>query len=700
MNKMLLLFCAAIVSVICQAGDLSRNVEIWPKESDSCCAPNYLDFFQHDHNRINQYPQHSMCIGRTNTLQAQKFLHDMKSRCDMLSRPIRSSIPNPQDEIFLQQTDEALYVSQSGDMWGNDISANALPLPLFLYGLESSNDVMSPLPSVYNIAECVVSELRVADESCDIVGSNQIDDHQSLNDHKLEQLELSSVCSLSQQQPEDMDNRSIQLIIDTSKNVVEQRQAAENSMCVFVNTSDHAVEEACETTTCAEDVVSDDLKSTDISGSILVGSVSPISQEMSEHVSRKKSRQGRYMVRKPNREETNVRQQLADIQEELMIAVQKDDIGRVKDLLDQEKAILSMRSVRRSAASGKTALMCAAENGHLEIVRLLLSRDGGKQDQDGRTALMYAAKNGHYACVVDLLCKESGKSTSVEKYTALMYAVEGVHEACVDALRVECGKKNKDGYTALMLAVHHRRVECIKYLHADLGITVFGKTALMFAAECGYEDCVRLLADTKEAGMQRKDGYTALMLAVSNNHAGCVDILCEQKAEVSKRNASGLNALILAAVENHHQGITQALVHAERGMRDCCGRTALMCAAFDGNHLCVKNLLDEACLVNAEGILIQGVPSTHVSYLCYKTALVCAAVQGHTECVKLLMDAEAGMQDEQGRTALIFAAINHHLECAKLLMPREGHLCSAKDLEAICRIGTDAMRALFLEQCE
>ena len=55
---------------------------------------------------------------------------------------------------------------------------------------------------------------------------------------------------------------------------------------------------------------------------------------------------------------------------------------------------------------GKTALMCAAENGHSECVKLLLS-EIGKQDVSGRTALMYAANTDHPECV-QLLRAELG----------------------------------------------------------------------------------------------------------------------------------------------------------------------------------------------------------------------------------------------------------------------------------------------------
>ena len=46
--------------------------------------------------------------------------------------------------------------------------------------------------------------------------------------------------------------------------------------------------------------------------------------------------------------------------------------------------------------------MYAAENGHDDIVCLLINKEAGIQDNDGMTALMFASKRGHSSCV-DLL---------------------------------------------------------------------------------------------------------------------------------------------------------------------------------------------------------------------------------------------------------------------------------------------------------
>ena len=57
--------------------------------------------------------------------------------------------------------------------------------------------------------------------------------------------------------------------------------------------------------------------------------------------------------------------------------------------------------------SGRTALHCAAQGGHLDVVELLLSKgaDSAVKDQGGLTALRRAAGGGHKD-VVELLLSE------------------------------------------------------------------------------------------------------------------------------------------------------------------------------------------------------------------------------------------------------------------------------------------------------
>ena len=65
-------------------------------------------------------------------------------------------------------------------------------------------------------------------------------------------------------------------------------------------------------------------------------------------------------------------------------------------------------------------------------------------------------------------------------------------------------------------------------------------TALMYAAQQGYDDIVRILVK-KEAGMKDEYGKTALMKAAENGHLECVKILAP--LEKGMKNNDGKTAL-------------------------------------------------------------------------------------------------------------------------------------------------------------
>jgi ankyrin repeat protein len=62
-------------------------------------------------------------------------------------------------------------------------------------------------------------------------------------------------------------------------------------------------------------------------------------------------------------------------------------------------------AVNPTQQGGCTALICAAQNGHADCVRMLLDRGTAldARNQDGFTALIRAAQNGHADCVWLLL---------------------------------------------------------------------------------------------------------------------------------------------------------------------------------------------------------------------------------------------------------------------------------------------------------
>lgn len=65
----------------------------------------------------------------------------------------------------------------------------------------------------------------------------------------------------------------------------------------------------------------------------------------------------------------------------------------------------------------------------------------------------------------------------------------------------------------------------------------YGWTALMYAANHGHADCIRLLLPFSDARAQDDQGQTALMWAVKSSHAACIEVLLPASDALTKNNA-------------------------------------------------------------------------------------------------------------------------------------------------------------------
>ena len=85
------------------------------------------------------------------------------------------------------------------------------------------------------------------------------------------------------------------------------------------------------------------------------------------------------------------------------------------------------RDVTEADESGWTALLCSAWNGHVEVVRLLLARQGvevNKSAADGNTALIVASLKGH-AEVVRLLLAHPDVEAKTAGRLSVLHRTEG-----------------------------------------------------------------------------------------------------------------------------------------------------------------------------------------------------------------------------------------------------------------------------------
>ena len=137
--------------------------------------------------------------------------------------------------------------------------------------------------------------------------------------------------------------------------------------------------------------------------------------------------------------------------------------------------------------TGQNAFMVACNNGHRDVVQLLLyfsdkNTDLNARDDKGRTAIMLACYKGH-TDVVKLLLNHSKDK------------------------HIDLNAKTDYGHTALMFACYEGHIDVVKLLmdhsvdkHIDLNAKTYGlgTSAFMLACKKGQKDVVELLLDYSE----------------------------------------------------------------------------------------------------------------------------------------------------------------------------------------------------------
>jgi ankyrin repeat protein len=226
----------------------------------------------------------------------------------------------------------------------------------------------------------------------------------------------------------------------------------------------------------------------------------------------------------------------------LILAARRGDLPALEALLQGAQADVN----QVDGKYGSTALMFAGQEGHLEVVKMLLAAGARVNDanaNDGTTALMYAAWEGHID-VVELLVGWQG---------------------------IKLGQTDFDGNTALHVAAFNNKRDVLLCLleagaqvnHVD---ATDGSTALILAVEEGHIGIVRLLVRWEgiDFGQTDSGGYTALHVAAYSNKPEVVASLLGARADRRCVEQKGRTALALAYDEMHAAVIEVFLQHGEQ----------------------------------------------------------------------------------------------------------------------------------------
>jgi len=115
--------------------------------------------------------------------------------------------------------------------------------------------------------------------------------------------------------------------------------------------------------------------------------------------------------------------------------------------------------------------------------------------------------------------------------------------------------QNINMWSALIFAAQYGYTECVRLLlwaGADTNIQTWnGWTALMYASRYGYIKCVRLLLDSgANPNLKNRYGETALMYASINHHIECIELLLKAGANPLFKNEDNKTAYDLAIYED------------------------------------------------------------------------------------------------------------------------------------------------------
>ncbi|MCX5925562.1 MAG: ankyrin repeat domain-containing protein [Candidatus Dependentiae bacterium] len=196
----------------------------------------------------------------------------------------------------------------------------------------------------------------------------------------------------------------------------------------------------------------------------------------------------------------------------LLLAVARGDVFRIQSLMQKGHA------VNQPGTEGMTALIMAAQLGHLEAAKVLLAAKANvNQARNGNYAPLHsAAQNGH-TIMVNLLLQEGAQ---------------------VDVQR-------ENGATPLHLAVNAGYGSTVKALlkakaHVD-SVSKDGCSSLHFALKKGSKDVFDSLIQAKaDIDMKTGEGYTPLFIAMQEGHFSLANKLLDGGADLEAMSGTGL----------------------------------------------------------------------------------------------------------------------------------------------------------------
>ncbi|XP_067661926.1 ankyrin repeat domain-containing protein 50-like [Haliotis asinina] len=346
---------------------------------------------------------------------------------------------------------------------------------------------------------------------------------------------------------------------------------------------------------------------------------------------------------------------------------------------------------------GINILHSACLGGDVEVVKYVLSQntlDIDSREQCGRTAVMLAAENGHKD-VVELLVDKGADLSLVDEtadnvlHCACRGGDAGVVKYILSKNRVDIDRRGLHELTPIMMArrcKHKEVVELLLSKRADGSLRYYNHINMLLSA-CKKRDMEVVkfilsqnIVDVDSRGPRKK---TPVMLAALYGYKEVVELLVEKGANLSLVNDRGRNILHVACLKGRLEVLMYilSLSTVDINSRDVRQKTPVMTAAESGQKEVVellverganlslvcdrgRNILHLACsrghMEVVKYILSQNIVDINSRVGSKKTSAMIAGEYGYKDVVELLVDngADLSLVCDNGINIL-------HLACSK-----------------------------------
>ncbi|RDD43839.1 Ankyrin repeat domain-containing protein 16 [Trichoplax sp. H2] len=326
--------------------------------------------------------------------------------------------------------------------------------------------------------------------------------------------------------------------------------------------------------------------------------------------------------------------------ESFMKYVQDNNITAIQTILANAQNSKKLLSYKRKK-SGDTPMIIASRCGHLQLMQLFYHGYGvpfTEMNNDNKQPLHEAAQFEHTLCVRFML-QYGADVNSLKRadWTPLMLACTKQNIDTIKTLieyHADTKMVNKDKWNCFHIACREGNPDIINYL-LDVDNRIWqntsnnGRTPLHTAALHGNLEIVKILLDRCSYPIDIADrcGTTPFMDAIKGDHVNLARTLAQDyQADKHATDNMGREAIHLAA----HTGAIRSIHFLHSELRIAintltkCGKTALHCAAKDGQLECIENLILLGIKINAQD---------HRGH----TALHMAAAGGYASLISILV---------------------------------------------------------------